>query len=370
MTDSAVIVRDSRGTSPAGADGRWIGPMCKRNAGSAYVAIAAAAVLKTMPGSAVAPASEVADRTRRSIEELTPTATIHVGKTADWVAISAEAVWVGSTGPNAVSEIDPRTNTLVATVPLPGEPCAGLAVGFGGLWVPLCSKPNALVRVDLHTREVKAVPGIGPADREGGITTSPASVWLIVDTQASLARIDPSTARIRQTIRLPGGSYNPLYSVGQIWVTRAEGAEVTVVSAATGEVSATVRSGPKPRFLTAGAGAVWTLNQGDGSLTRIDVEQRKVIQTTALGTPGHGGDISFGGGMVWTSVDKVPLTVVDGGTGLVLCQWTGPGGDSLGIGHDAIWLTNYDAGTLSRFEVRDTLRSCKGQPAVPVRTAH
>lgn len=50
------------------------------------------------------------------------------------------------------------------------------------------------------------------------------------------------------------------------------------------------------------------------------------------------------------------------------CQWTGPGRDSLGIGHDAIWLTNYDAGTISRFEVRDTLRFCKGHPAVPARS--
>jgi hypothetical protein len=63
----------------------------------------------------------------RSISELAPVTTIHVGKSADWVAILADAVWVGSTGPFAVHRIDPRTNRLVATVELPGEPCAGLA---------------------------------------------------------------------------------------------------------------------------------------------------------------------------------------------------------------------------------------------------
>ncbi len=326
-------------------------------AGSAILALAIASALSFATVSAASAA-------RRPIEELRPTATIHVGKTADWVAISDEAVWVGSTGPDAVSEIDARTNRLVATVRLPGNPCAGLAVGHGSLWVPLCAKPNTLARVDLRTRRVTLLAGIGPADREGGITNSPDSVWLIVDRNATLARIDPGTGRIRQAVQVPPGSYNPLYSKGQIWVTRAEGAEVTVVNAATGRVSATVRSGPGPRFLAAGAGAVWTFNQGDGSLTRIDTKTRRAVQTIALGTPGHGGDIKFGGGMVWTSFEKVPLTVVDGHSGRVLCQWTGPGGDALDIGHGAIWLTDYGAGTISRIEIDVAMRHCRGSSSV------
>lgn len=322
--------------------------------GGAFAAASRAAVLLfAMVG--------IAHAARRPIEELQPTATIHVGKTADWVAISDDAIWVGSTGPDAVSQIDPHTNALVATVRLPGNPCAGLAVGQGGLWVPLCAHPNRLARVDLRTRRVTLIAGIGPAAREGGITSSPDSVWLIVDRKATLVRIDPGAGRIRQAIHVPQGSYNPLYSKGQIWVTRADGAEVTVVDAATGHISATVQSGPGPRFLTSGAGAVWTFNQGDGSLTRIDTKTRRAVQTIALGTPGHGGDIKFGGGMVWTTFDKVPLTVVDGNSGRVLCQWTGPGGDSLGIGHGAIWLTSYHAGTISRIELGAAIRHCRAR---------
>jgi virginiamycin B lyase len=122
-------------------------------------------------------------------------------------------------------------------------------------------------------------------------------------------------------------------------------------------VSATAHTGPGPRFLTAGAGAVWTLDQGDGSLTRVDL-RTKNIKTIALGTPGHGGDISFGGGMIWTTVWKTPLSVVDGTSATLLCQWKGPGGDSLGVGDGAIWLTDYRAGTISRFELDDTLAHC------------
>ena len=308
--------------------------------------------------STLAIANDATTDIQHSISELAPIAKLHLGKTADWVAFTDGAVWVGSTGPDGVAQIDPRTNTVSAVVTLPGSPCAGLAAGFGGLWVPLCAKPNALARVDLRTRAVTLIPGVGPADREGGITTSRDSVWLVIDDRATLARIDPGTGRIRQRIGVPSGSLNPLYSNGLIWVTRSTGAEVSVISADSGALIGTVPSGPKPRFLTAGAGSVWTFNQGDGTLTRIDAQARRAAGMTPLQTPGHGGDIKFGHGIVWTTMIKVPLSATDGKTGKVLCQWTGPGGDSVGVSHDAIWLTDYDAGDVYRFDLDAAVRHC------------
>jgi virginiamycin B lyase len=305
---------------------------------------------------AIAPCAQAA---RRPIAELTPIATLRLGHTADWVAITDEAVWVGTTGPDAVIQINPRTNMLGATVLLPGSACAGLAVGFGSLWVPLCATPNALIRVDLRTRTVVPLTGIGPVDREGGITVSPDSVWLIVDKRATLARIDPVSGKIRQHIRVPPGSYNPLYSEGQIFVTQAGGAQVTVIDANSGATLGSVATGPNPRFLTAGGGSVWTLNQGDGSLTRIDARTHDIKSTTALATPGHGGDIKFASGKVWSTFEKVPLSIIDAATGELNCQWSGPGGDSLDIGFDSVWLTDYNAGTISRLDLHDVLTRCR-----------
>jgi virginiamycin B lyase len=296
---------------------------------------------------------------RRPIGELHRTVVIHLGKTADWVSITPDAVWVGSTGPFAVHRIDPKTNTQVATVRLPGEPCAGLAAGFGSLWVPLCSAVPLLAKVDLKTNRLVSVFKTGPAAAEGGVAASPDSIWLVIDKQGSLARIDPDTGTVRRITHLPAGSYNPFYSDSQIWVTRADGSEVTSVDASTGTILATVPTGPGPRFLTAGVGAVWTLNQGDGSVTRIDTRAKQATSTTALRIPGKGGDISFGGGMIWATVSKVPLSLVDGSTAALLCQWEGSGGDSLGIGHGAIWLTDYHAGTISRIELEDAMGHCK-----------
>jgi hypothetical protein len=114
------------------------------------------AFVATLTAAVAAPrTSAVATHPAGSIVELVPTAVIHLGKTADWVAVTADAVWVGSTGPQTV--------------------LAGIATG------------------------------------------------------------------------------------------------------------------PNPRFLTAGAGAIWTLNQGDGTLPRIESHNRRPVVTVALGTPGHGG---------------------------------------------------------------------------------
>jgi streptogramin lyase len=327
---------------------------------SKSVAVVVVMTLLAGSGTTTVFGDSVTTTSPRAISELRKTATLHLGKTADWVAIAPDAVWVGSTSPFAVHRIDPRTNKQVATVKLPGEPCAGLATGFGSLWIPLCGRSQMLAKVDLESNRLLNVFKIGPAAAEGGITASPDSVWLVVDKDGSLARIDPATGAVRQTVRVPPGSYNPIYSDGQVWVTRAGGSEIMAVDAVTGMVSATAQTGPGPRFLTAGAGAVWTLNQGDGSLTRVDIRTRKTTKTIALGIPGHGGDISFGDGMVWTTMWKIPLSVVDGASGTLLCQWQGPGGDSLGIGDGAIWLTDYHAGTISRIELDDALAHCNG----------
>lgn len=301
----------------------------------------------------------------RPITALKPLATLRVGATADWVAISADAVWVGSTGPYAVHRIDPHTNHIVASVTLPGEPCAGLAIGFASLWVPLCTQPASLARVDLHRSALTAVYQVGPAAAEGGVTTSPDSVWLVSDAKGSLLRIDPHGGAVRQTIHLPPGSYNPRFARGRIWITRAEGAEVTSVDATSGAIVATAATGANPRFLTASDTAVWTLNQGDGTLSRIDSGTNQLVVNIALGTPGHGGDISVGAGLVWTTMKNTPLAAVDGTTNTLLCQWVGAGGDSLGIGHGAIWLTDYHAGTIARFDLVATARRCRTGEDLP-----
>ena len=310
-------------------------------------------------GGLAAAASCIASAEQRAFQELERTVVIELGAAADWVEITPDAVWVGAKQPDTVTKIDPRTNRRAATVHLPGNACGGIAAGFGSLWVPLCAAKPGLAQVDLKSAKLTRVLPIGPPAKEGGITTGGGSVWLVIDKQGTLARIDPASGEVRQRIRIAPGSYNPLFADGKVWVTRVEGSEVTSIDATSGEVLGTIATGPAPRFLAAGGGAVWTLNQGDGTVTRIDSQTRKAVKSIALKTPGPGGDIKYSDGRVWTTMMETPLSVIDAATNTLLCQWAGAGGDSLGIGHGAIWLTDFHAGTIARIELKTALGHCK-----------
>ncbi len=320
--------------------------------------VTTAMAVADVAAAAASPVDHPVDSRHLSIGELTPAARIHLGKTADWVAISDGAVWVATTGPFSVVEIDPRTDTIAARVALPGNPCSGLAVGFGGLWIPLCTKPASLARVDLRTHDLTWVAGAGPAAREGGITVSTDAVWLVVD-RTTLAKIDPARMIVSRRIAVPAGSLNPVFAHDRIWVTRSTGASVVAIDARTGAVLGSIPTGPRPRFLAGDERSVWTLDQGDGTLTRIDAGTRRTVGSTALETPGPGGDVKLGHGLVWTTMIKVPLSITDASTGHVLCQWRGAGGDSLEVGRDALWLTDYTAGDVYHYGLDEIARRCE-----------
>lgn len=173
----------------------------------------------------------------------------------------------------------------------------------------------------------------------------------MTDSKGTLLRIDPSTNSVRQRISIAPGSYNPIFSDGIVWVTEIENDVLTAVDASSGKIVDSMRVGPKPRFLTAGAGSIWTLNQGDGTVSRVGEKSRHVIATIQLGIPGTGGDIAYGADSVWSSVFDVPLTRVDPTTNRVVKQWIGKGGDSLRIGFNSLWITDYKKGLLLRIPI-------------------
>jgi hypothetical protein len=51
-------------------------------------------------------------------QSLKPSATFKIGKTADWVLVTDDAVWVEGSKPHSVQRIDPSTNGVVAKIRL------------------------------------------------------------------------------------------------------------------------------------------------------------------------------------------------------------------------------------------------------------
>jgi streptogramin lyase len=102
-------------------------------------------------------------------QSLQPSATFKIGKTADWVLVTDDAVWVGGSRPYSVQRIDPSTNKVVAKVMLSGEACSGLAIGFGSVWFPVCGKSPTLTRVDVRTNQISAILPFGTIGAEASL---------------------------------------------------------------------------------------------------------------------------------------------------------------------------------------------------------
>lgn len=285
---------------------------------------------------------------RRSMADVHPQATVAVEGQPDWMVVTDDAVWVTSSNVNHVVRLDEATNkaTAIATV---NKPCSGLAAGFGSIWVPSCGS-HALVRLDPQTGKVQAEIPVGPADSEGGLTAGAGSIWMTSNKKGVLARIDPQTNKVVAQIAIPSGSYASAFADEAVWITSTDHSSLIRVDPQQNRMVASIPVGPQPRFLTVGAGAVWTLNQGDGTVSRVDTATNKLAATIAVGIPGTGGEIAFGEGSVWATIFRIPMSRIDPATNSVVQQWTGPGGDSIRVGHGSVWLTDLAHGKVWRID--------------------
>jgi virginiamycin B lyase len=282
------------------------------------------------------------------MEELRPDATLAVGGDPDWMAVSEDAVWVSISSLNRVTRLDSATNTSGISVAV-NKPCSGLAVGYGSLWIPSCGD-RSLVRANLKPGNREATVAEAPADSEGCVAVGAGSVWVASDAKGVLSRIDPKTNSVMAKIRIPSGSYSPSSPTAPSgWPLPNTTSWLELIRPAANQVIAQIPVGRNPRFATAGADALWTLNQGDGTISRVNTGTAKVVATIPAGLPGPGGEIAFGFGSVWVTVVGIPVTRIDGPGNKVIRQWHGAGGDSIRAGLARFrWLTSLKAGLVWR----------------------
>jgi virginiamycin B lyase len=265
----------------------------------------------------------------------------------DWLAITEDSVWTNSRGTNMVFRMDPKSDRILAAVPVP-KPCSGFAVAAGTLWSPSCDE-HVIYRIDLKTNEVVAKVPVGPANTEGGIAFGAGSAWMPSDPKGLVSRIDPATNKVIAEIAVPPDSFTAVYGYNRVWVSSTAKSVVSVIHPATNKVIAEIPVGANPRFMAAGEGFVWTLNQGTGTVTKIDPRTMKVVATIDAGVPGTGGDIATGEGALWVTQKTIPVSRIDPATNKVTAQLYGPGGDAMRIGHGYVWLSNGKEGKVWRF---------------------
>ncbi len=150
---------------------------------------------------------------------------------------------------------------------------------------------------------------------------------------------------------------------GQAVAASAPGDSIAVISPGDGHLVRSFRVGGDPAELAVGAGAVWVLNAGDDTVTRIDIHGHA---ESTFGTGGIPINLAAGDGSLWvqngtgvTGLGGTPfpseVSRLDPDTGVTLATLplsateTSPTQGDIAVGQQGVWVVNPNA-TVSRID--------------------
>lgn len=156
-------------------------------------------------------------------------ATISVGRLGNsgpnWLASGLGSIWTDIPNNGTVARIDAVSGTIQATFEMPFGfiACGGFAIASDAVWVSGCDASAALWRLDPRTNTPVSVV---PIPGHGGPTFIGDALWVSVDggdaSTGMLVRIDPATNTIDRVL-LPdapfGGGGGIVVAAGSVWVS-------------------------------------------------------------------------------------------------------------------------------------------------------
>ena len=267
-------------------------------------------------------------------------------------ALEGSTVWVGNDDSGTVSGLDRGTHVPTELVSTDGFP-SDLATGEGGVWV-VDGKAGVLRKIDPAYGRIVGEARIAPPNpaydvgREGFDAVSVAaglgSVW-VTDGSQRLVRVEPGTTEIVKRIPLPAPLDGVAAGTGQLWAI--SGASATVfrldrrgmVTLRIPIVSKPGFESPYPLQVRVGEGFVWVLNGNTATLTKIDPEQRSVAATIPIGIDHGPVRLAVGAGAAWVASRDGTLTRVDASTDAVSTLAVGRTLRDVAVTHGTVWVT-------------------------------
>ena len=266
---------------------------------------------------------------------------------ADWVQVAQGHVWT-TLGTEVAQQLDSTTGRKGKSVPLGGPVCTAMDQGFGSLWVPVCSTPGTVLRLDPATGKVLAripIPdGLAIMD-EGSVASGEGFVWVVtVGDERTLVKIDPATDAVVDRVPVEVGVTAARAGQGALWTTNTVTSAVERRDPSTGALVASVPTGKGARFFAVGEGAVWVQNNIDGTVTRVDPATNRAVATITVDSgPVDGGDLAVGGGFVWARVSDTLVAKIDPATNTVVARYYPVAGSgSVAADESAAWVSAHD----------------------------
>jgi streptogramin lyase len=299
-------------------------------------------------------AKAIADFRKLDASVLPITKKIQIGGDADWLGIGFGSVWVTVAKNNEVVRVDPARNVVQARIAVDKEPCYGIGIGVDKVWVLNCQS-KTLTRINPKTNAVDLrVPVKIDDGGEGSIAVDDRYVWFASDDDgnaSTLMQMDAKTGRPLRRIAVGKDSAVVKLGFGSVWVVSSGEGNVYRVDPARGKVTAMITVAEGPRFSTVAVGSLWVLTQSDGNVTRIDPATNKVVAVIPVRVPGKGGEICFGGGFIWVTMDGTPVTRIDPVKNKVVDQYGNyPKADGIRYGFGSVWVSDHGKGELWRID--------------------
>jgi YVTN family beta-propeller protein len=199
---------------------------------------------------------------------------------------------------------------------------AGVAELTAGPASGLRVAPNSVAAIDTNTNGVVAQVPVGA--RPSAITFGSGSLWIANLDDQTVSRVDPRTLFLQRTFSLAAPPTGIAAAGGGIWV---------------------VGSSPSATFV---------------SVSRIDPQFDAIDNTVRIGNvvPGSPGAVAARGASLWVAPFSGRLARLDPQTGHVVRQLdpnAAPTG--LGLGADAVWVTDSDADNVTRIDPTGLLTS-------------
>ena len=197
-----------------------------------------------------------------------------------------------------------------------------------------------------------AADALGASPSDVAVTSD--SAWVTSTDSQTVAKVDPETGRVQQTIRVGSGASGVAADEHGVWVANALAGTVTRIdpraNADTGAVVETIRVGESPVALALDGDALWVVNRDDQALVRLDARTGRKLDRIPVGASPRA--VAVGPGAVWVADDvRNAVFRIDPARRSVVKQINvGNGPVSLAVGKGSVWVADNLSGTVDRID--------------------
>lgn len=229
-----------------------------------------------------------------------------------FLAEAGGRVWVTAFDGNELVEIDPETNEMVGSHPMPGGPCGMLELG-GTLWI---ETPNRGAVVGFDPERGEVVDRIRVPGGVLGLTATPDGIWGIAGQAEQVIQLDPDAGRVLSRIDIDGPLGGLAFARGQLWAT-ARGGLVRIDSGTGSVVERIELESFEPEGLAVDGDLLWLSSSFEQSVLRFDLRRMRVRDRLPVDDALFGGVVI--GDSYWVSGNNT-IYRLDAGSGEVVDQ--------------------------------------------------